>query len=38
MKNKLIPICAWCKRIKITDSLWERIEKYLTDEGITDCP
>lgn len=33
MKNKLIPICAWCKRIKITDNLWEQIEKYLTDEG-----
>jgi GAF domain-containing protein len=33
MRDRLIPICAWCKRIKITDKPWQQIEKYLTEEG-----
>ncbi|MBI5195622.1 MAG: GAF domain-containing protein [Nitrospirae bacterium] len=32
-KNRLIPICAWCKKIRIDENLWEQIEKRLTDEG-----
>ncbi len=32
-KDSLIPICAWCKKIKLGESSWEQIEKYLTDEG-----
>ncbi|NTU43658.1 MAG: GAF domain-containing protein, partial [Nitrospirales bacterium] len=32
-KNRLIPICAWCKKIKISPDSWEQIEKHLTDEG-----
>lgn len=32
--ERLIPICAWCKKIKIgDDTSWLQIEKYLTDEG-----
>ncbi|TAN42618.1 MAG: GAF domain-containing protein [Nitrospirae bacterium] len=33
MKNELIPICSWCKKIRLNDESWEQIEKYLTDEG-----
>lgn len=33
-KNKrLIPICAWCKKIKVSDELWQQIETYLTESG-----
>ncbi|MBF0328075.1 MAG: GAF domain-containing protein [Nitrospirae bacterium] len=32
-KDRLIPICAWCKKIRMDDESWEQIEKYLTDEG-----
>jgi PAS domain S-box-containing protein len=32
-KNRLVPICAWCKKIKINENSWEQIEKHLTDEG-----
>ncbi|MFA5352837.1 MAG: GAF domain-containing protein [Thermodesulfovibrionales bacterium] len=32
-QNRLIPICAWCKKIKISPDSWEQIEKHLTDEG-----
>ena len=32
-KDRLIPICAWCKKIKVLNESWEQIEKYLTDEG-----
>lgn len=33
-RERLIPICAWCKKIKLGENLWEQIEKYLTDEGV----
>lgn len=33
MRERLIPICAWCKQIRMGDDSWEQIEKYLTDEG-----
>lgn len=32
-KDRLVPICAWCKKIKTTEKSWEQIEKYLTEEG-----
>lgn len=32
-EERFIPICAWCKKIKIAGESWEQIEKYLTDEG-----
>ncbi len=32
-KDRLIPICAWCKQIRMGDDSWKQIEKYLTDEG-----
>ncbi|MBI5213099.1 MAG: GAF domain-containing protein [Nitrospirae bacterium] len=32
-KDRLVPICAWCKKIKISENSWEQIEKYFTDEG-----
>lgn len=34
MRERLIPICAWCKQIRMGDDSWEQIEKYLTDEGL----
>ncbi|MFZ5998574.1 MAG: GAF domain-containing protein [Nitrospirota bacterium] len=33
MRDRLVPICAWCKKIRMDDNTWEQIEKYLTDEG-----
>ncbi|MFO0752421.1 MAG: GAF domain-containing protein [Thermodesulfovibrionales bacterium] len=33
-RDRLIPICAWCKKIRISEDSWEQIEKYLTDEGL----
>jgi PAS domain S-box-containing protein len=32
-QERFIPICAWCKKIKIAGESWEQIEKYLTDDG-----
>lgn len=32
-KERLMPICAWCKKIRISEDSWQQIEKYLTDEG-----
>ncbi|MBZ0154644.1 MAG: GAF domain-containing protein [Alphaproteobacteria bacterium] len=32
-RDRLIPICAWCKKIRISEDSWEQIEKYFTDEG-----
>jgi PAS domain S-box-containing protein len=32
-KERLIPICGWCKKIKIDENYWENLEKYLTNEG-----
>ncbi len=33
MKEELIPICSWCKKIRLHDESWEQIEQYLTNEG-----
>lgn len=32
-REMLIPICAWCKKIRRDDDYWEHIEEYLTSEG-----
>ncbi len=32
-KERLIPICGWCKNIRIENDYWEQLEVYLTDEG-----
>ncbi len=32
-QERLIPICAWCKKIRLNDDSWKQMEKYLTDEG-----
>jgi len=32
-KERLIPICGWCKKIRSDENYWEQIETYLTDEG-----
>ncbi len=32
-RDRLIPICAWCKKIKINEDFWEQIETYLTNSG-----
>ncbi|BCB97266.1 hypothetical protein JZK55_21880 [Dissulfurispira thermophila] len=32
-RERLIPICAWCKKIKVSEDSWEQIEKHLTEEG-----
>jgi hypothetical protein len=39
----LLPICAWCKRIRDDDGEWESIETYITDHSAADfthgiCP
>lgn len=31
--KSLIPICSWCKKIRVDDTLWESIDQYLTDIG-----
>jgi len=32
-KERLIPICGWCKKIRSTENYWEQLETYLTNEG-----
>ncbi|MEW6238859.1 MAG: response regulator [Candidatus Omnitrophota bacterium] len=29
----LIPICAWCKKIRDDEGYWNRVEEYLTDHS-----
>lgn len=29
----LIPICSWCKKIRVEDTSWINIDQYLTDTG-----
>jgi PAS domain S-box-containing protein len=33
LKERLIPICGWCKKIRNDENYWEQIETYLTNEG-----
>jgi PAS domain-containing protein len=32
----LLPICAWCRRVRNTDSYWESIEQYLKNHVAVD--
>ncbi|MEW6601711.1 MAG: GAF domain-containing protein [Nitrospirota bacterium] len=32
-KERLIPICGWCKKIRSDEDYWEQLESYLTNEG-----
>ncbi len=32
-KEDLIPICSWCKKIRLEETRWESIDQYLTDIG-----
>ena len=32
-KEKLIPICGWCKKIRNDNNYWEQLEVYLTRAG-----
>ena len=32
-KERLIPICGWCKKIRRDENYWEQLETYLTNEG-----
>jgi PAS domain S-box-containing protein len=33
-RQRLLALCAWCKKVRTGDNLWESIERYLTDSGI----
>ena len=32
-QERLVPICAWCKKIRLSDDSWKQLERHLTDEG-----
>lgn len=32
-KERLIPICGWCKKIRSDENYWEQLEVHLTREG-----
>lgn len=32
-KERLIPICGWCKKIRSDENYWEQLESFLTREG-----
>jgi PAS domain S-box-containing protein len=32
-RERLIPICGWCKKIKCGQDSWEQLETFLTNEG-----
>jgi PAS domain S-box-containing protein len=41
--ERLIPICGWCNKIRKSAEKWEKIERFLSDEGFGDfthsiCP
>lgn len=41
--KELLPICAWCKRVRGDEDYWQSIEEYLHDQAGTDfthgiCP
>lgn len=43
MKGDLIPICGWCKKIRIGEDAWEEIDMYLSRSGFAEfthsiCP
>ncbi len=32
-KDRLIPICGWCKKIRKESDYWQKLEDYLVDDG-----
>lgn len=41
--EKLLPVCAWCKKVRDDEGYWKGIEVYLHDRGVVDvthamCP
>ena len=32
--HSLLPLCAWCKKIRNDSGYWEQIEKYLTANSV----
>ena len=41
--EKLLPVCAWCKKVRDDEGYWKGIEVYLHDRGVADvthamCP
>jgi hypothetical protein len=32
----MLPICAWCKKIRNDDGYWQQIEKYIRDHSEAD--
>jgi len=34
--KRLIPICAWCKRVRNDDGYWEQVEVYLSNHASID--
>ncbi len=33
-RERLVPICGWCKKIRNKDDYWEQLEVFLTNEGV----
>jgi PAS domain S-box-containing protein len=33
-KERLVPICGWCKKIRNEEDSWEQLEVFLTNEGV----
>jgi PAS domain S-box-containing protein len=33
-KERLVPICGWCKKIRNEEDYWEQLETFLTNEGV----
>jgi len=33
MLRTLLPVCAWCRRIRLEDGTWQTLEVYLEDSG-----
>lgn len=32
-RQRLLSLCAWCKKVRTGDDYWESIERYLTESG-----
>ena len=33
-RERLVPICGWCKKIRNKEDYWEQLETFLTNEGV----
>ncbi len=33
-RERLVPICGWCKKIRNKEDSWEQLEVFLTNEGV----